>query len=66
MITVSDEQAREAMFDCSGLGFCTACGAEHYNCEPDAQHYRCDECGKHSVNGFENLLVQGLVEIEDE
>ena len=34
-------------------GFCTACGAEAYNVEPDAENYECESCGKRQVFGSE-------------
>ena len=39
------EAAEESMFGMENLGFCIACGAEHYGCEPDACNYECEECG---------------------
>ncbi len=39
------------------IGFCRACGAEHYNIEPDARKYECEECGKPQVYGAEELLM---------
>lgn len=41
--------------DCRG--FCLACGAEAYGCEPDARHYLCESCGAHSVYGAEEILL---------
>jgi predicted RNA-binding Zn-ribbon protein involved in translation (DUF1610 family) len=41
--------------DCRG--FCTACGAETYNIEPDAREYKCESCGEHKVYGCEELLL---------
>jgi hypothetical protein len=38
-------------------GFCTACGADHYECEPDARNYECEECGETAVFGAEELLL---------
>lgn len=39
------------------IGFCVACGAEHYEVEPDARRYECDECGKHKVYGAQEILL---------
>jgi hypothetical protein len=39
------------------IGFCVACGAEHYGVEPDARKYPCQDCGKLSVYGAEDLLI---------
>jgi hypothetical protein len=47
------------------MGFCTECGTEHYECEPDACGYTCDNCGKKTVYGLEELLLMGLVTITD-
>ena len=44
------------------LGFCTDCGAEHGECEPDARQRRCDECGARAVYGAEELMMMGLVD----
>ena len=40
----------------SYLGFCTACGAEAFNVEPDARKYECESCGENKVYGAEELL----------
>ncbi len=39
------------------IGLCVACGAERYNCEPDARQYLCHECHDFTVYGAEELLV---------
>jgi len=41
------------------MGFCVACGAEHYGCEPDARNYECEECGAHEVHGLEEIILVG-------
>ena len=38
-------------------GFCTACGEEAENVEPDACKYKCDYCGMAAVYGAEELLL---------
>ena len=43
-------------------GFCTACGEEIWNIEPDARRYKCDCCGEHTVYGAEELLISGGIE----
>jgi len=43
-----------------GRGFCTACGEEHYSCEPDARQYECHYCGLKSVYGAAEILLMGL------
>ena len=40
------------------IGFCVACGAEHYGVEPDARKYLCEECGQSEVYGAEDLLIR--------
>lgn len=39
------------------IGFCLNCGAERYNCEPDARHYPCEICGARMVFGAEECLL---------
>jgi hypothetical protein len=41
------------------IGFCIACGAEHYGVEPDARNYKCEECEECEVFGAEELLMMG-------
>jgi hypothetical protein len=38
-------------------GFCTACGEEADDCEPDARKCRCASCGQHAVYGAQELLI---------
>ncbi len=45
------------------MGLCRACGAERYECEPDARNYMCEECGENEVFGIEELLLMGVLEI---
>ncbi len=54
--TVIDAVER-TMFGDENLGFCISCGAEHFECEPDAMKYDCDECGEPEVYGAEMLLL---------
>lgn len=54
------EAAEDSMFGMENIGFCTACGAEHYGCEPDARRYECEECGKHQVYGAPELVIMGF------
>lgn len=46
-------------------GYCTECGDEHDNVEPDAERYKCANCGAYAVFGAQQLLLMGLVEIEE-
>ena len=48
----------EAVEADDNIGFCTACGAEHYGIEPDARKYTCEECGENSVYGAQELLMR--------
>lgn len=38
-------------------GFCISCGEEADNCEPDARNYKCESCGKKTVFGAEEILL---------
>jgi len=40
---------------------CIKCGAEHYNCEPDARKYKCEECGQLTVYGASEIVIMELV-----
>jgi hypothetical protein len=39
------------------IGYCIACGAERYGCEPDMRCGPCEDCGRHAVYGAEELLL---------
>lgn len=45
------------MFGLENPGFCIACGADHYSCEPDAQNYECEDCGERQVFGAEEIMM---------
>lgn len=48
-------------------GVCTNCGEIRYsNTEPDAENYPCDSCGEDAVQGIENALIDGTIEIVEE
>lgn len=48
-------------------GFCTNCFEfTHETSEPDAENYRCPVCERNTVQGAENALIAGLIEITDE
>lgn len=47
------------------FGICLSCKHEQDSCEPDAENYRCEECGTLDVQGIENLLVMGLIELTE-
>ncbi len=42
-------------------GFCLACGAEAFNCEPDARKYHCESCDLNLVYGAQEIGMMGLV-----
>lgn len=47
------------------LGICITCHETTENCEPDAERYRCLNCETNTVYGTEQLLLMGLVSIEE-
>lgn len=51
------EAAKRSTFDLDNPGFCTACGEDASNVEPDAERYRCETCGEKAVYGAEQLLI---------
>jgi hypothetical protein len=53
---VSLDQVMEAVEADDNIGFCLACGAEHYGVEPDACKYPCEECDAPKVYGAQELL----------
>lgn len=53
--------AEDSTFGMDNIGFCIACGAEHYECEPDATEYECEECGEHKVYAAVELITSGWV-----
>jgi hypothetical protein len=45
-------------------GVCLACGAIPVrDTEPDAEGYPCEDCGADQVQGIENALLDGRIEI---
>jgi hypothetical protein len=59
--SITDERVIEAVershTSLDNPGFCLACGADAYECEPDAECYKCEECGEHKVYGAEQILM---------
>ena len=46
-------------------GICLACGAiRKGDTEPDAENYHCKKCKLNKVQGIENALVAGNIEIK--
>ena len=54
------ETVISACEDDANMGFCIACGEEHYSIEPDARNYKCDACGENKVFGAEQIILEGL------
>ena len=52
---VTDAVERQT-FGTDNPGFCIACGAEHDECEPDAEGYDCDHCDEPKVYGAMAIL----------
>jgi hypothetical protein len=55
MITLDEVMA--AVVSDDNIGFCIACGAEHYGVEPDACEYPCESCNAPKVFGAQELLL---------
>jgi hypothetical protein len=49
----------------SGLGICIECGSTQEGAEPDARNLLCEDCGKRSVYGIEEALLEGHVVITE-
>lgn len=45
------------------VGVCLACGETRYQTEPDAENYECEACGENQVQGCENAMICGNIEI---
>lgn len=50
-------QAIEAVENDEMIGFCTACGEQSDEVEPDARLYECESCGAEKVYGAEELIL---------
>lgn len=57
MITVSEGEMD------ADMGVCIECGHRQYGVEPDAYEYKCEGCGRLSVYGLDEAVLQGLVYI---
>lgn len=50
----------------SNCGLCLCCGEiKEGQVEPDAEEYECDACGEFAVEGIENALICGHLEISN-
>jgi hypothetical protein len=47
------------------IGICAACGEFRDCTEPDAEGYPCEFCEADAVQGIENALIDGLIDIVD-
>jgi len=47
-------------------GICKECGELRSQTEPDAEGYECYACGAMAVQGIENALMMGTIELVDE
>ena len=55
-VDVVFEAAKAQMTSLDNPGFCVACGAEAYACEPDLRRGFCESCEKQTVYGAAELL----------
>jgi len=64
VIEITEQEMNDIMYGGDyGRGFCTKCGADRYDCEPDAENYECEECGAMAVYGAEVALMLGIITI---
>lgn len=47
-------------------GVCIECGNVRNDCEPDARNYDCYDCGKKSVFGMDEAILQSLIFVDEE
>ena len=59
--SVTMDRLEQAMTSAGYIGFCTSCGGEQDDVEPDAEGCECESCGEHTVTGAEQLLLLGEV-----
>tara|TARA_R110002020_G_C16068278_1_gene756009 strand:- start:153 stop:377 length:225 start_codon:yes stop_codon:yes gene_type:complete len=43
------------------VGYCTTCGGERFQTEPDARGYPCESCDTPTVSGAVELLIEGRI-----
>jgi hypothetical protein len=55
--SININRVMDAISSDENVGFCTACGEERRQVEPDARMYTCDCCGEKAVFGAEELLL---------
>jgi hypothetical protein len=56
--SITTDRVMKAVQEDDNMGFCTECGEEHYQCEPDMQAGTCETCGTETVVGAEELLIR--------
>ncbi len=59
--TVAVPEAYLSPCSMDDVGYCTRCGAERFQTEPDARAFRCDECDADKVYGAMELLIEGRI-----
>lgn len=65
MLKITEAEYEELCETSSGV--CLACWEiAHGDTEPDAENYPCESCGKDKVQGIENAMVDGNVQITDD
>jgi Zn finger protein HypA/HybF involved in hydrogenase expression len=58
-VTMSDIEYMQQEY----MGMCVSCGEWHESLEPDARECHCESCGKDTVYGAEEMVIQQLVDI---
>lgn len=54
---IDEDRLIEIFMDDEAIGFCTHCGNEVYNVEPDAENYECEACGRFEVFGAMHIAL---------
>ena len=62
MMRFNFEEIEQAVNSDEYIGYCLACGAQHYGVEPDARNYECEECEQLKVYGAEEIVMMGLAD----
>jgi hypothetical protein len=59
------DEYQDMIYGLSNEGWCLTCGELVDGVEPDARKYECDCCEKRTVYGLEELLMMGILQIEE-